>query len=378
MVNKKKKSKRRRNQEVTRTIEVKVCPTCSQSLIPLNAEKKLNAEAISNKQELNLSSIQDNQAEKSADKKAKLKDVTDAKPSFEDSDEEPPGVENLGDDRSSIEYNPDLAIPVIQSSSDRYDMSRKKNGCAIFFNFEDFDNYKRFPKRDGSQVDVNRLKEAFQKHDIDISDDRIHKNLTFNSMRDRLREFIDNKSLLSESNALFVVILSHGLEGDMVMAKDTAFNLHDIIKMFMPDEVPEMAARPKVFIVQACRGENIDSGVILKRALLTVDSVDAAEDKPFKYPSFADVCLAMSAHHGHVSFRNANGSWFIQELCDVLETFDLDKNNLLDLLTATNKRVATRSSTAEDIRQDDKKQISGFYSTMTQKFYFKKKLFDYE
>lgn len=56
------------------------------------------------------------------------------------------------------------------------------------------------------------------------------------------------KPLLSVSNALIVVILSHGLEGDMVMATDTQFHLYDLIKMFTPEELPEMATRPVIFL----------------------------------------------------------------------------------------------------------------------------------
>lgn len=182
------------------------------------------------------------------------------------------------------------------------------------------------------------------------------------------------KPLLSDSNALIVVILSHGLENDMLMAADCSFHLYDLINMFTPDELPEMAKRPKMFIIQACRGKQIDSGTLLKAAKFTYDQIDSASlETVFKYPSHADICIAFSSHHGHYSFRNAEGSWFVQSLCDVLEKTDLSGNHWLDILTATNEEVTNRASNSDNVKFDDKKQISSFYTTFTQKFYLKKK-----
>lgn len=72
---------------------------------------------------------------------------------------------------------------------------------------------------------------------------------------------------------------------------------------------------------------------------------------------------------GHVSFRNAQGSWYIQELCNVIESFDPDDESILDILTATNSAVSRRVSNV-DGRRNNKKQISSFYSTLTKKLYF--------
>lgn len=181
------------------------------------------------------------------------------------------------------------------------------------------------------------------------------------------------KSVLEDSNSLIVVILTHGLEGDMLLAADTTFHLYDLMKMFTPEELPEMATRPKIFIIQACRGEQIDSGSLIKRQSVQFDSVDAfTPEIVIKYPSFADICIALSSHHGHYSYRNEDGSWFIQELCNAISENDLKTNHFLDILTDTNRRVTVRSSKSMDVRFDDKKQVSSFYTTLTQKFYFSK------
>lgn len=65
-------------------------------------------------------------------------------------------------------------------------MNRTFTGCAIIFNFEEFQS-KKFEKREGSQADVKRLEDVFYKLNIDIRD-RIYNNLTYNSMRQRLKD----------------------------------------------------------------------------------------------------------------------------------------------------------------------------------------------
>lgn len=67
-------------------------------------------------------------------------------------------------------------------------MSRAKNGSAIIFNFEDFQEFKKYKKRDGSQADVNRLLSVFRELNINIDDDRVHKNMAYNSMREKLKD----------------------------------------------------------------------------------------------------------------------------------------------------------------------------------------------
>lgn len=99
------------------------------------------------------------------------------------------------DNDSIPKYNPELAIPVVLSKTGRYDKSRGKNGCAIILNFEEFQDVERYPKRKGSQRDVDRLVKNFGELNIDIGN-RVYKNLTYDKMQGRLTEckypFLEN------------------------------------------------------------------------------------------------------------------------------------------------------------------------------------------
>lgn len=66
---------------------------------------------------------------------------------------------------------------------------------------------------------------------------------------------------------------------------------------------------------------------------------------------------------GHYSFRNEDGSWFIQDLCHVLEHIE-GSMDILEVLNQTNTRVARRINNGIG-------QISGYYSTLVRKFVLK-------
>lgn len=184
---------------------------------------------------------------------------------------------------------------------------------------------------------------------------------------------------MKRSNALLIIFLTHGSDNDMIAAYDEEFHLYEIMKLFTPEELPLMATRPKIFLVNACRGKGTDKGAAVKFNN-KVDYVDAilGGQQVIKYPSYADLIIGFSSHHGHYSFRNDSGSWYIQEFCNVLQTADLDKDDIFAILTKTNKKVAIRTSNSNDVALDDKKQISSVYSTLTKQFYFRRKYLNSE
>lgn len=184
---------------------------------------------------------------------------------------------------------------------------------------------------------------------------------------------VSDKELMEKSNALIIVFLTHGLEHDKIMARDDYFEFYKLMDLFIPQRLPEMATRPKFFLIQACRGTKIDQGSLITSAALIdhVDSAVALMPPVVKYPNGADFIVGLSAHHGHCSYRNDQGSWYIQEFCNVIERTDLQTQDIISILTQTNNAVAKRNSLSLDPKHDDKKQISSFYSTLTKSFYLK-------
>lgn len=73
-------------------------------------------------------------------------------------------------------YNPVLAQPVTSFDEESYPTDREKAAAALIFNFKEFEEIEKYPTRNGTEKDVEKLKEVFAKCNIDLSDDRILTN----------------------------------------------------------------------------------------------------------------------------------------------------------------------------------------------------------
>lgn len=252
-----------------------------------------------------------------------------------------------------------------------YAMNGPSRGKVLIFNQVEFD-VTDYPERFGTDRDVERLygtlpRLGFQQQDIKVFEDYSVAEIR----REAMRLQVDKD--LEEADCLVVIILTHGEDGDYLMAQDDRYHLYEFIENFTPSALNAMAGKPKLFIVQACRGKKLDRGVNLRAKLLQTDSLPKdtvdSQSAVFTYPEFADLMIVMSSHHGHYSFRNETGSWLIQELCNVIESCDLESDSIYDILTETNRRVSQRTSNA-DGDFNNKKQIPSFYSTLTKQLYF--------
>lgn len=126
----------------------------------------------------------------------------------------------------------------------------------------------------------------------------------------------------------------------------------------------------------------VDPGIILKpkpklRNINFSDTVDAKaiEEKPFVIPTLADLLVMYSTAEGYYSFRNpADGSWFIQAICDELR--ESPNEDLMVILTGVNRRVAfaKQSHVPGNNDWDAMKQMPNIVSMLTKTMYFTKKV----
>ncbi len=73
-----------------------------------------------------------------------------------------------------------------------------------------------------------------------------------------------------------------------------------------------------MFFIQACQGDQLDSGV----RLTSTTATDSSVAQSYKIPSRADFLIAYSTVPGYYSWRNTTaGSWFVQALCHVLQRY---------------------------------------------------------
>lgn len=106
------------------------------------------------------------------------------------------------------------------------------------------------------------------------------------------------------------------------------------------------------------------------------DMVDAKgpQEEVFVIPTLADLLVMYSTAEGFYSFRNpADGSWFIQALCD--EFRGNPQDDLMTILTGVNRRVAyaKQSFVPDNDSWDAMKQMPNILSMLTKTLYFTKK-----
>ncbi|XP_046814825.1 caspase-1-like isoform X2 [Vespa crabro] len=256
--------------------------------------------------------------------------------------------------------NAQVARPLQISPTERYashyKMDHPKRGIAIIFNHELF-SISHLKIRNGTNTDCENLKETLESLGFTV---QVHENYTSKQLGIVLQEVADLDH--STHDCLIVSVLSHGELG-MLYAYDTSYKADNVWSYFTSDKCPTLAGKPKLFFIQACQGDKLDSGFSLKERTET----DTAHSSTFRIPTHADFLIAYSTIPGYYSWRNTTrGSWFIQALCMELKEFGM-RYDLLTLLTFVCQRVAIdyESNTPDNITMHQQKQIPCITSMLT-------------
>ncbi len=113
-------------------------------------------------------------------------------------------------------------------------------------------------------------------------------------------------------------VMSHGDETGVEGCDKKICPLNDITSPFDGVNCPALIGKPKVFFIQACRGREMQSKV------LVTDGDGASRNqksgKVYSIPKDSDFLIALSTVEGYFSIRDpSSGSWFIQSLCEHLK-----------------------------------------------------------
>ena len=227
-------------------------------------------------------------------------------------------------------------------------------GRVYIFNNKFFKNVAN--NRSGSERDVKRLNNIFDELNYDVI---VYLDKTSAEMRKSIREM--EKYNYSKVGSLIVFIMSHGVEGRILATDDEELYLTDFIDTFK--EIESLKNKPKMFFVNACRGEGY---MPVQHATDNTTSRDLYEAS--KTPIDADFLYAYSTVANYYSIRHEkNGSWFIQILCDMIDEFKSSKD-IGQILVRTNNRVSEKES--RDRNNNLVKMMSTFTSQLKKDFYF--------
>ncbi|KAE8619049.1 hypothetical protein XENTR_v10009580 [Xenopus tropicalis] len=178
-------------------------------------------------------------------------------------------------------------------------------------------------QRKGVKRDVNRLFKVLSRLGYKVS---LHMDVSAKEIKD----IYQKESKMPQGESFISILSSHGNEGLIYDFYGTPVLLRDLYDILAPNNSPLLAGVPKLFFVQACRGEQFDEGVFLETDgdTCATDAFSLSLNLP------RDSVLMFASSEGHVAFQNPGGSVFLQTLCNLLEGEErnLELNRILTRL----------------------------------------------
>lgn len=145
-----------------------------------------------------------------------------------------------------------LATVCHNDPKEHYKMTARPRGPCLIVNNIDFEG-DMFPTRKGSDEDAKRFDVIFQQLGFKVI-------MTRNQTADQMRKLFKDVAAecKPEHDALFVFILSHGSEHGIYGVDGIEVYLEsEIISCFDNRNCKAMLGKPKVFVIQACRGSKL-------------------------------------------------------------------------------------------------------------------------
>ena len=253
-------------------------------------------------------------------------------------------------------------------------MKSKPRGIALIINNEVFScrsetEKENLDSRHGSEKDVKALKMLFEKLYFKVT---VKRNLG----REAILKVLDQVANEDHSahDCFVLCIMSHGLEGLFFGSDGETLPYETVFDIFSNSSCRTLRGKPKLIFIQACRGEDRQTGVVKDAPLLpdprslAVTTVGAANKQwKFKFkeaiPDKSDMLVAYSTVNGYVSYRDYHyGSRFVRCLVEVFKE-KAGHENVLDMLTMVNDRLSKMGDIG-------KKQIGQPHFTLTKKLFF--------
>ncbi|XP_006802967.1 caspase-2 isoform X7 [Neolamprologus brichardi] len=240
--------------------------------------------------------------------------------------------------------------------------------------------------RKGGEVDDEVLRKVFTELDYIVA---VHRDLTAQGMRTCIENFSRRPEHRTVDSCV-VCLLSHGVEGAVYGTDGKLLQLDWVFEAFDNAHCPLLQNKPKMFFIQACRGEEMDCGVEQidgpKRTCSpSCEQRDAGREgqgdadsrqrgdtgRPrIKLPQRSDMICGFASLKGTAAMRNTKrGSWFIQELNSALRLHARD-THLADILVQVNSRIKEREGYAPGTAHHRCKEMSEFTSSLCKDLYF--------
>lgn len=226
---------------------------------------------------------------------------------------------------------------------------------VVVVSVEDFDPGVGLAKRKGVGRDVRRLHKVLCKLGFKVE---FHSDPTAREVY----ELFENESRKTVDSCFIGIISSHGEEGVVFGSDGNQVHLSRIFGYF---NGPAMTDKTKLFLVQACRGHDLDDGVEVE-----TDSPLSNEEEGLSHSLSIpiDTAIMYATSPGYSAFMHPLGSVFLQTLCDLLENDGGSDLEIHRLMTRLNYHVAYNFQ-ARGKELAGKKEMPCFVSRLTKEVF---------
>lgn len=262
-------------------------------------------------------------------------------------------------------------------------MTAIPRGMTLIINIRSFnDEVGEQLTRLGSEKDVDLLKALFGDLGFMV---QTKENLTKDELMKELRDVVRQDH--SSYDCFVLWLMSHGKSGGVMCSDKVTISIETLQRMFR--ECPTLIGKPKLFFIQACRGDEEDEGKYVvtdtdisadkqvnetNEAKKAISPEDSVNQQATKIPTNSDFLFAFSTVDRFVSYRNVcKGSYYVRCLVEVFRERVAD-DHLIEMLTLVNQKVSEvaverKSSENKDGRKIYK-QSPEFRNTLRKKLRF--------
>lgn len=214
----------------------------------------------------------------------------------------PCSSESVSDSVSAAEFKNNfvMAIPNENLCRDFYVV---KKGLALIINqekfYEEADSRRTFlasrhklSNRDGTEVDKKSLKNLFKNFNYDVF---VEDNISDSQIVESINKIV-LKTIQEKYDCIILCILSHGEEGVVYGSNSIAVKVSQIKSLLTRNELIKI---PKILLIQACQGTNLQKSVENNDKIETDGPTLAVDDT-----LYGDMLTFWSTIQGFASIRN--------------------------------------------------------------------------
>ncbi|XP_036719740.1 caspase-2 isoform X1 [Balaenoptera musculus] len=253
-----------------------------------------------------------------------------------------------------------------------YRLQSRPRGLALVLSNVHFTGEKDLEFRSGGDVDHSTLVTLFK-----LLGYKVHVLLdqTAQEMQEKLRNFAQLPAH-RVTDSCIVALLSHGVEGGVYGVDGTLLQLQEVFRLFDNANCPSLQNKPKMFFIQACRGDETDRGVDQQdgknhERSPECEESDASKEEGLKMrlPTRSDMICGYACLRGTAAMRNTKrGSWYVEALAQVFSERACDKH-VADMLVEVNALIKEREGYAPGTEFHRCKEMSEYCSTLCRHLY---------